>query len=301
MVVAAPYSDTVLRMDTYRATSIGILAQAVVRESDALSALAVFDRSLYLTDGCDRALCLLGPGMEPGPLHLIVDRVPPSFRSRVAVGDTISVEPRRLAGKTLAIDLTHAELWSPPAFAGEKPSAGFVKKVLLPALLDAAPEGSLFRVAFGQDPDNSADPLWNALKAATRDGLAELSAWLQNPLQAPLPTRLLGLGHGLTPSGDDILAGAMLALHAAGEGGRARNLVLALTPLLNSKTNRISAAHLCAAGLGEGAAVFHDCLRRISAGQVPSAELRRINAVGHSSGWDALLGMVWCLSASRPS
>jgi hypothetical protein len=58
-----------------------------------------------------------------------------------------------------------------------------------------------------------------------------------------------------------------------------------LKPRLNNRTSAISAAHLAAAAAGEG----HEALHRVLNGEL---DLDALDAVGHTSGWDALAGAV---------
>jgi hypothetical protein len=104
--------------------------------------------------------------------------------------------------------------------------------------------------------------------------------------------RLLGLGPGLTPSGDDLIGGALVALHALGYPELADRLAVALLPAARERTNAISLAHLAAAADGEGSAALHEALGALSAPGTPGLgeRLRAVDAIGHSSGWDALAG-----------
>jgi hypothetical protein len=56
-----------------------------------------------------------------------------------------------------------------------------------------------------------------------------------------------------------------------------------LQPHLRERTSAISAAHLAAAAAGEG----HEALHAVLNGEL---DLDALDAVGHTSGWDALAG-----------
>jgi hypothetical protein len=105
---------------------------------------------------------------------------------------------------------------------------------------------------------------------------------------------LIGLGPGLTPSGDDALAGALIALHAFGRADLARSLAEHLRPFAAGGTGFISRAHLECAGRGEGAAVLHDALVATMSGDVAALDraATAVGRLGHTSGWDALAGIV---------
>jgi hypothetical protein len=102
---------------------------------------------------------------------------------------------------------------------------------------------------------------------------------------------LLGLGPGLTPSGDDCLVGALAALSCHGGGWRER--VSALGPSLamaaRGATTRVAAEFVTCALVEE----FSEPLRRATA----SGDAADLFAFGATSGHDTLLGVRTALSA----
>ncbi|HTI35497.1 MAG TPA: DUF2877 domain-containing protein [Miltoncostaea sp.] len=119
-------------------------------------------------------------------------------------------------------------------------------------------------------------------------GLAERMAAI-GPLDDP--DRLLGRGPGLTPSGDDALAGYLaLAAHAHRAWGLPdpAPLARALAAQAPGRTTRVSAAMLAAAAAGRYAPVVGAACRA-GAAELPAA-LARLAAVGATSGLDTLAG-----------
>jgi len=114
--------------------------------------------------------------------------------------------------------------------------------------------------------------------------------------QAPLAAleNLLGLGPGLTPAGDDALGGAALALRSCGRTADADALRDFLAARIATATSAISAAHLRAALDGAGAQALHTILADIVQGRMP--DLAPLDVIGHSSGYDALAGIVAVLA-----
>jgi hypothetical protein len=109
--------------------------------------------------------------------------------------------------------------------------------------------------------------------------------------------RLLGVGAGLTPSGDDLVGGAFFARSvfaarvAAPEAWRgAGRLVAAAAP---GRTHPISAALLGDLVAGQGWASLHDLAAALAhqAGATGEEAARRLVRLGHSSGWDLLTGV----------
>jgi hypothetical protein len=104
--------------------------------------------------------------------------------------------------------------------------------------------------------------------------------------------RLLGVGGGLTPSGDDFVGAALFTLHHLGIGdARWRETAGALTAAARTRTHAVSAALFADLAAGESFAPLHDLLGAADTGAMLEPA-RRLTAIGHSSGWDMLCGMI---------
>jgi hypothetical protein len=132
----------------------------------------------------------------------------------------------------------------------------------------------------------------NSLSGHAQPALEALERWLVGNALDDEAQALVGLGPGLTPSGDDYLGGVLIALNQLGRARQAQTLARWLEPRL-ARTSAISAAHLTAAAAGEGHEALHACLQALYA---PAADwpllLDALGAVGHTSGWDSLAGIV---------
>ena len=124
-----------------------------------------------------------------------------------------------------------------------------------------------------------------------------LSSWPVHKLPMVLSDtidRLIGLGHGLTPSGDDFLGGAMIGLQLVGRSDLSKLLFENVEGKVALRSNAISAAHLAAAAEGAGGEWLHGALNGILTGDVellPTA-LTNVGRMGHTSGLDALAGAI---------
>lgn len=110
--------------------------------------------------------------------------------------------------------------------------------------------------------------------------------------------RLIGLGPGLTPSGDDFLAGFHLGLRLQAVALPARaTRVEAWGELLRQearlRAGRVSAAILVDATHGMSFAPAHALCLALASGEREGALLaaRSLAVLGHSSGWDLLAGL----------
>lgn len=307
---------------TFPVTVIGDAASRAVTEGGSGAVLAVFRRSFYVACGDGRLACFGPPSLQEGPLNGLC-RLPEGL-DWAASGLRTGL-PARLSGDVLRVGerfrfpLAGARRWRPDA-----PPPGWARRdlarglrslleatahsvpprglgVLIPALCEpsAAPEGSAL-----------ADPV---LRAAW-PGAVALRAWLAAALsgeQAAVPAdvaRLVGLGEGLTPSGDDYIGGALVALNVIGRQDVAARLSTWALPLAREGTGRISAAHLACAAAGEGNAALHHVLSALLAAGAPDlvGRLEAVDAIGHSSGWDALAGAVaacaaFCAGSGEPA
>lgn len=109
-----------------------------------------------------------------------------------------------------------------------------------------------------------------------------------------LPEALLGLGPGLTPAGDDVLVGRLLAWHAglvsvSEPTGAIDRLLVSAEP----RTNRLSLAFLRAAAAGECSQPWHGLWSALGPGSRSRAEaIRVILGTGQTSGAAAFWGFL---------
>lgn len=228
------------------------------------SVCGVFSRVFYLRFG-DRILALCRADVASGPLHLRLAALP-----AVGLGDPAVFEAGRLQVGSTTVTLRADRRWGPQPVS----VAALTKSVGVrhPSRLPRDP-------GIGQLRD----------LPAVRDLVAE------RDLEA-LARLVGGRGPGLTPAGDDFLAGVLIidALLHPGEPAPRRAAVEAVT------TTDVAAAFLRWAALGQCIQPVHDVVSAISTGQpAGEAEARAgLRATGASSGQALLLGLDVALSAS---
>ncbi|MDR7544695.1 MAG: DUF2877 domain-containing protein [Armatimonadota bacterium] len=265
--------------------------------------LAVFERGAYV-DLAGHILALTSAADGRGPLSIVLsDRV---ALAPVAAGDAVRVENGVLSVGPHAVVVTGADVWDPALPQPTAPTGHMRTLRAVEAELRAgASRESVVALLepparpVREDPGQcaAADRL-----APIRGGLEVIGRFLAGCASVEDVTRAVasgvaGRGPGLTPSGDDLLAGVMHAItvwpHIAAPAGgvRARE---ALAAGAIGRTTRISAAYLRAAAGGLAAEPWHGLVRSLdrSASAVKAAA-RRILAMGHTSGADALTGFCW--------
>jgi hypothetical protein len=236
---------------------------------------AVFRRSLYLRFPGGRYACLGDASLGRGPLNARVSE-------RRAFGHLN-------AGEWLAVSLAESKTWRP------RPLGARAGRTALGVNLDS------LGLALTRHP--ARDGLGGAIVGAgsplidhARPAMEAIDTWLVRT-GAAIPARaraLIGLGPGLTPSGDDFLGGVMIGLRATGNRSAAAALWRWLEPQAARLTSAISGAHLAAAAYGEAHEALHACVEALFGAKAArwSAQLARLDAVGHCSGRDALAGVV---------
>ena len=203
--------------------------------------------------------CIGGPGLGSGPLNAII----PVLADLPAPGTELSVS------------LRGAHTWRPRSVPRpESARIGRLPMARARGMFSAAHPGA---TAFGE---------WIAAGARGKAPRAAAS--------------LIGLGPGLTPAGDDLVGGALVALRITSRHACAARIADWALRLATRRTSRISRAHLACAAQGEGGAALHALLGALLAGRNSvSREIDAIDAIGHTSGWDAAAGAALVLDLLR--
>jgi hypothetical protein len=267
--------------------AIGARAQAALRHTGGRATLlAPLSESIYLTAGGQ----VIWLGRAGATLHaraMLTAAALPSCEDGF-VFDAADLSPWRPAALPGALD--PARVRSACAALVARVREGAAGESLgLGALLAGRP------LAF---PLAAARPHAVALaEAAATDAPAAAIA-------AALP--LLGLGPGLTPSGDDFVGGVFFARALLGAGGTdARawsDAGAAVAVRAQERTHPVSAALLSDLVAGHGYAPLHDLARAFASGEHGDTALdaaRRLTRIGHSSGWDMLAGLAAALLGPR--
>lgn len=280
---------------------IGVLARDALRFANVGSVTAVFDRSFYAVLR-NRWICVGLRDLGSGPLHVLCESRPERWPK---VGDAVTVTGAYLhiADRTFA-KFDDVEIWMPeaaPDWTLQSLCAG-LDRVDQVWRVGADEQGlaAAGGCACAGKPSlimKAAAPSLDALDHIIGDLLSE-----RTPCAADAATlgELVGLGPGLTPSGDDLLSGALIAL-ASLDLLEARDMLWRICGEHLSRTNDISRAHLCSAAQGFGAAALHDAVVAVIAGDTDHVEpaIAAVSTIGHSSGRDAFAGVVMVLRAVR--
>jgi hypothetical protein len=171
------------------------------------------------------------------------------------------------------------------------------REVAAAEILTSAPEESVAALLASTTPTG---PLLGPLSR----GLTAIDALLagrEDPVTVlPVIARdVAGRGPGLTPSGDDLLVGIVLALRlwpgiASSLDGGAQAARDLLVNAAQPRTTRISSAYLETARQGQAAEPWHVLVTSLHRSPAETRRaVRRLLRIGETSGADTLTGFCW--------
>lgn len=266
---------------------------------DTAHLLGQFRRAINVLSG-ETVLAFVLPEVGQGPFHIVVEALPDR-----TLPQTLSLN---LEAGILTLGAWQLQLAAPPPLWDPRPHWAMLR------FQDAGLE-QLRRIARHQARrDTTASPIaaWLLGTHSPRlDALAQ--AWRNRDWRAwdTAVGAVAGWGPGLTPSGDDFLAGVMLGVWSVGDAGcrvsdtgRATSVsdVVSVAQLparmyaaAAPRTNRISRAFLAAARDGLADESWHRLLEALASGDASTIEGAARTALdfGASSGLDRVAGFLW--------
>jgi hypothetical protein len=243
--------------------------------------LHVFDHACNLLNERREVLSIVTPQIGNGPFNLVVEDAV-LFSDSLNAKSQISIHTDQLRLGDLTINTADANLWSsrPDWDLLHTRRADIIDQLVKLSITNyrEAPHshwGQLSSVLF-----------FNSLASSL------VSADLPSSLTAA--KQLAGLGVGLTPTGDDFILGALLAVWIIHPPEIASVLAEEITNIAAPLTTSLSAVWLRSAGRGEAGILWHkffDTLIFTDSEQIQTAT-DNILAIGETSGADALAGFV---------
>jgi len=277
----------------------GVLARRFCEGVAFANVEAVFQRCFYLRSGED-FVCVGDTDIGNGPTTLSGDLgALPSLEflaGQVALirGASITI------GTSVRLALDRTELWRPLSWPACPPPDCLIDicAALASRVANAAPHEGFARCVIAGGETSGCLPL----ARVARPRIATFERWLSGMLRAtPRPASrqavggLIGLGPGLTPSGDDFLIGALSVLDAIGEIETHAAMARAIVDTLPGLTTPLSACFLRAAGAGHVSENLHQVVSSVMTGDVDEA-VAVAGKIGHSSGWDMIASILTALS-----
>ena len=255
--------------------SIGARAARLLDQHPTWTVEAVFDRSFYIR-GADEFICVGEASIGDGPLNAVL-------RSG-------SKLPHLDVGHAVSLGISTAEVWRVPAWSTRTYLVAFeqVQHVIQLALREAPLDSFTHAVFSAREPTTALARRAVAGTRALRNGLKSgNTAKLDEAVSL-----FLGLGHGLTPSGDDALSGALMMLFALRKDAQAIILGRCISANMDNATSALSCAFLRAACDGEPSAALHQAITALLVNAPPGDVISPIRAIGQTSGFDMLAGVL---------
>ena len=292
---------------------IGPMARQILSPDSGGTILAGYSRAVYLRSAAGELLWL-APGDVP--MHRRGIRVPASLPKSPRDSAYRVADGTLQLGSAVSIDFGKARAWEPQSIASSAepfetvicssdqlqmlPSPrGF--GAFLPPLLEYA-AGTPFppRAPRGDRAIETAYPAMCGVASACRQ--QDLATLLRHA------EGLVGMGNGLTPSGDDYIGGVLFGLAMLREAGARLEWCSpgSVAPFITAsgpRTNLISAALLGDHAAGHASETLHRFAFAFLMDRSPEAVHRAASdliQMGHSTGWDLLTG-AWTAMALVPS
>jgi hypothetical protein len=274
--------------------------------------LAVLSATIYFASKDGEILWM---SWEKPPMHRRC--VLTSFQpNAICVGQSFCAQGSFLQfGDGTAIDLSQAEEWTPSVVRPKYPEPLTVINACTRRLLEAIPKLGNAK-GFGQiipqiipmissfvDGNRQAISNADPLLAKARKSILGLATACFNFDMAEVTRRgreLVGLGPGLTPSGDDFLGGLLFAAYSLKSAypedfDWEQKPVLGLIDWARTQTHPISHAILSDLARGHGPEPLHEVVTSLLKGENldhTMVEVTRLIEIGDTSGWEILAGML---------
>lgn len=281
----------------------GALARPMFRGIQQGHVTAVFDRSFYIDIGGASA-CIIGRNAISAPLNLVTNAAEtvnwPASGLRAA-SSVLFCNDSFVVANIFRFQMTEAQTWTPPKPVEDGNPATLRSGLasIRSIAIRRAPAEGLGRLICQSEARTAPDALLKQADPAINLLRTELSASLKAPRQASVAQfdgahALLGLGPGLTPSGDDFVGGIMIALHIAGHSEISDQLWRSVSEVVVERTHPIARAHLEGASKGMGSAAVHHVLNAVLEGRNGdlAEHINSIDQLGHTSGWDIIAGAI---------
>ena len=289
--------------------SLDNLAKMAVDSNVFGHVIAVFDSSIYLQT-TNQIICLGNKNLKNSPITIITS-LPENFSFK---SFQLEIEEKvlffngniKIKDTTFVCDektkIWHpAELKYPFIFDNVRQGVSHFHKILQHR--DVKPRG-FSEILFLK---NLSPQKLNYTKKVLAE-ISECKHWIcqsritDNRAFMPRPDwaeNLLGLGFGLTPSGDDFIGGVMIGLHICKKTLMAKCIWDHVHENISGSTSPIAGAHLHAASIGLGPTDIHELANAIVMANLDIIVnlTRSLDMIGQTSGWDIFAGVFVVIEA----
>lgn len=305
-------STTVYRLMLVPGVSIGKSARALLRKEGGIGRVhSVFDRTFYILTGNSRLMAVVGCQQYNAPINLRIG-FPEEVRMKDQVRRGMLVRrsgDKLLIGYNLSVCLRKLKVWRPRELSLKVLDARrllrIVEKVEHLALRHIPAEGLGELIAYRRYlVSNNLDEIPSNVSIISR-AAGRIAGLIQAVRKHDAfgikknAIDLIGLGPGLTPSGDDFLVGFFGSLIFSMKSYRhcpsfISRLLRELVFEASSYTTRVSEEFLRHAADGDTAEPINDLLTAMLQNETQQLDLltSRVIHIGETSGSDLMLGIL---------
>ncbi len=310
----APFINKRIKQSV-RVVSMGSMALGWIFRSENWQVIATFKRCFYCRDNRENIICIGQAEIGKGPFTLLCSAESPWPEHAIAPNMPIRVRKNQmlLEGPAVLFDLHGAQVWNKSlrTISGKDDRLLTDIRWIAGKVVSDAPAESLGMVLSSFFPVNvqKIKPSSSILTASLHKSFVEVIAEVRRlPLLLPggqcntslaeVLCRLIGLGPGLTPSGDDFLAGIVMGLFKAGQEDEAAWLAHYFHRTARGRVTAISLAFYRALSEGLVVELYHQFLDSIGTGEYLHLErlLKQVSRFGGTSGWDTITGILFGFS-----
>jgi hypothetical protein len=289
------------------AISVGSYALEILKEGLAGEVHSTFERAFNVLISGKLVGIVRSEGSN-GPSTIITDIEPNhNMRSLVEISESMRVDKYLLSfEKGLSLSMNRAEIWSPSHGVKKPIDIGLIKRNISLVKKIASCKNEGFGQLVHHVEDMIAGYQFNGyrLNRVSRAGLPNIETLASAVKSEDLDLvgqsakKLVGLGQGLTPSGDDLLAGFMASLrwtvnsfHGDLDSVDGINRTIADAA---EGTTILSKQLLTLAAAGEVNEAIEGLLEAILAGQIEdvTTATKKVLAIGETSGVDSITGIL---------
>ncbi len=290
--------------------AIGAMIPELLSQDSRWQIIKTYQNCSYWRDIDNQLICVGNERIGRGPFTITCSAVPPFSSEQSPPAEMLFARNRIFDHRgRVCLNLDGAPLWQ-AGFATSAPDSAALADdlaLLRVAARRSAPAESLGALIptlchfSGQQPV-ATTPVASLVHRLVLDTIEQLRQVATTHPESALPTtiaislqRLIGLGYGLTPSGDDFCAGYLLGLAKMQQNGTALSLAGLLHDAAQRRTTAVSLAFFRALARGLVTQTHHqllDCLGNQHCSQRHRI-LRDTADHGGTSGWDTLAGLVF--------
>ncbi|PKO12556.1 MAG: hypothetical protein CVU39_23550 [Chloroflexi bacterium HGW-Chloroflexi-10] len=288
-------------MQTIQTPSIGSVAYSWLNNCSLAEITGITSSGIFLRL-TSRQIIFLTPANNPGPINLVVSSLPTSWQKQQPVQIKTRTSNVHFISNNEELSLTDFHVWHtplPPVYrilASEQNRRIFQSAAQILTLKRNAGFSDLITPLLKMEKNHiPADPpmqkIWHnmiaLMEAITQN---DSNAFLQNA------TPLIGMGRGLTPSGDDALSGLLFTLQRMNSTTWLMDIGQQLVEIAFQRSPTVSACLMACALIGETDPRIHTLFDSLINEDIPfQNQAIQLARWGNSSGADTFLGILIAL------